>query len=286
MGTASSKVLVVSLSIGAFGSHVPDTSKRGAAYNDVAAVGLLSAGQTVRQGTVSWAYNWAIQEPGTLPHGVEYVPMLWGARSFEEDGWQASIRQSLSKGSRYILGFNEPDRPDQAALSPSMAADLYRQHITPFRDKATLISPAVTSSRADGEGVQWLDAFMQSCASCEITGMAVHWYGDSGEEFKSFIQDVMDRAQSYGLSEVWVTEFGLSDDEKGVKNEEAASRFIQDVIPWLDAQKCVTRYAYFMCAEGYLLSGGSPNGAGTAYTSATPTGGASTASPMSCSSTG
>ena len=240
-------------------SHVKGEapSKRGAAYNVAATVSPLSGA-----GTVSWAYNWGMSELGKLPAGVEFVPMLWGAQF---DGWQASIERALSDGSNYILGFNEPDMSTQACLSPPVAAGYYKTYITPFHGRAKLASPAVTSSTSTNMGLQWLDMFMKACSSCSISVIAVHWYGDSADNFKSYVNEAVAFAKSYDLSEVWITEFALNADINGVTG--SAERFIQDVTPWLDSQSLVTRYSYFMCAEGYLISGGTLNGAGQAYIS-------------------
>lgn len=236
------------------------SSKRGAAYNDISTVSALSS-----SGTVSWAYNWAGSLSGNLPNGVEFVPMLWGAKDF--GGWATAIQTILSSGSNYILGFNEPDMASQASMSPSDAATNYRKYITPHAGKAKLISPAVTSSTDNGQGLSWFDSFYEQCKDCKITGLAVHWYGNTAEEFKDFVQKAMKKASDKGLSELWITEFALNDDAQGTKNVNGAADFINNVIPWLDSQSGVTRYSYFMCAESYLLNGKKLNKAGQAYIS-------------------
>lgn len=243
------------------GMQKRSSSKRGAAYNDASTVGPLA---TTRK--VTWAYNWAASPFQLLPPGVEYVPMLWGAKDF--GGWASSIQTALSSGSRYILGFNEPDMSWQAAMSPTDAANSYMSYITPYAGQAKLISPAVSSTDAPGMGLSWLQSFMSQCSSCGISGLAVHWYGDSGDQFISFVQEAISTAESYGLSEVWVTEFALNSDVNGSGNPAATSAFMKQVLPWLDSQTMVSRYSYFMCAQNYLLSGNGTalNTAGMAYT--------------------
>ncbi|KAJ5102622.1 hypothetical protein N7532_003151 [Penicillium argentinense] len=236
------------------------TSKRGAAYNDISTVSALT-----NTGTVAWAYNWAMSLSGDLPSGIDFVPMLWGAKDF--GGWVAAIETALSSGSEYILGFNEPDMPSQACMSSSDAASYYQSYITPYAGQAKLISPAVTSSTTDGQGLSWFKSFMDQCTSCGITGLAVHWYGSTADEFKSFVQEAIDTASSYSLSEVWITEFALSADINGVVDEATTVAFLNDVIPYLDGQPSVTRYSYFMAAENYLLSGSALNSVGSAYCS-------------------
>ncbi|KAJ6113927.1 Glycoside hydrolase superfamily [Penicillium sp. IBT 18751x] len=237
------------------------SSKRGAAYNDISTVSLLSSA-----GTISWAYNWGFSSFGSLPSNVEYVPMLWGAQYFT--GWVAAIETALASGSDYILGFNEPDMASQADMTPAAAASYYNQYITPYSGQAKLISPSVTSSTASGAGLSWFTEFMGDCSSCGLTGLAVHWYGDTADEFQSFITQAITTAQEYSLTEVWITEFSLNADVNGISDPSATAAFLDTVQPWLDSQSMVTRYSYFYCADGYLLSDGTVNAAGEAYISA------------------
>lgn len=88
-------------------------------------------------------------ELNSLPCGIEFVPMLWGPPF---DNWQEMAEKSLAKGSTYILGFNEPDMSSQSNMIPSVAAANYRDYITPFKERAKLVSPAVTSSISPGTG--------------------------------------------------------------------------------------------------------------------------------------
>ncbi|KKK25899.1 hypothetical protein ARAM_003151 [Aspergillus rambellii] len=236
------------------------SSKRGAAYNDAALVSSLSA-----SGAVSWAYDWNMFNMGTLPSGVEYVPMLWGAKMFT--GWVAAIETALASGSAYILGFNEPDLASQAAMGSAEAASYYRQYITPYSGQAKLVSPAVTSSTGTDVGLDWMNNFLTDCADCGISAMAVHWYGETADQFKSFVTQALQLASQHGLEETWVTEFALSSDLSGSGATSASSEFLNEVLPWMDAQSGITRYAAFMCAEGYLLSGNQLSVSGQAYTS-------------------
>ncbi|OQD68604.1 hypothetical protein PENDEC_c033G05592 [Penicillium decumbens] len=236
------------------------SGKRGAAYNDPNSVSPLA-----NTGALSWAYNWDMHLSDSLPSGVEFIPMLWGSKDF--GGWVTAIETALSSGSNYIMGFNEPDNPGQANMSPSDAASFYNQYITPYSGQAKLISPAVTSSSNDGQGLSWFTEFMGGCSSCGITGLAVHWYGDTADDFQSFVQKAMNTAQQYGLSEIWITEFALNADVNGVGDPATTAEFLNSVLPWLDSQPMVSRYSYFMCAENYLLSGSALNAAGQAYTS-------------------
>lgn len=234
------------------------TSKRGAAYNDISTVSAMTS-----SGNVAWAYNWGMSLYGSMPTGVDFVPMLWGAKDF--GGWVAAIETALSSGSEYILGFNEPDTASQADMSASDAASYYQNYITPYSGQAKLITPAVTSSTTDGQGLSWMNSFLSACSSCQITGLAVHWYGNSIDEFQTFVQQAIDTASTYSLSEVWITEFALAADVNGIADEATTSSFVSEAIAYLDGEAAVTRYSYFMSADNYLLSNGALNSVGETY---------------------
>ncbi|KAL4867281.1 hypothetical protein BDV12DRAFT_171629 [Aspergillus spectabilis] len=235
-----------------------NSSKRGAAYNDATLVSSLSS--------VSWAYDWNMYTMGDLPTNVEFVPMLWGSKMFT--GWFAAIQTLLNSGSTYILGFNEPDMDSQAAMSSSSAARYYKEFITPLSGKAKLVSPAVTNGVGSDVGLDWMRNFLNSCTDCGVTALAVHWYGDSADDFKTFVGQATDLATEFNLEGgTWVTEFALNSDLSGTGGTSTSSDFLGEVLPWLDEQTGVTRYAYFMCADGYLLSGSELSLSGKAYSS-------------------
>lgn len=236
------------------------STKRGAAYNDASTVQSLA-----NSGSVSWAYDWNMYTMGDLPSDVEFVPMLWGSKMFT--GWFAAIQTLLNSGNSYILGFNEPDMESQAAMSSSDAANYYREYISPLSGQAKLVSPAVTNGVGADKGLDWMRNFLNSCTDCNVNALAVHWYGESADDFKTFVQQATDLADEFNLAETWVTEFALNSDMSGSGGSDQSTEFLSDVLPWLDQQEKVARYAYYMCAEGYLLSGSDLSISGKAYTS-------------------
>src|SRR5512142_1486129 len=65
--------------------------------------------------SVSWWYNWANKASGANV-GIEFVPMVWN---------QTTVSSALPSGSKYVLGFNEPNFFSQANLSASQAASYW-----------------------------------------------------------------------------------------------------------------------------------------------------------------
>jgi len=150
-------------------------------------------------------------------------------------------------------------------MSVSDAASTFKQFITPYAGRATLVSPGVTNSGDSNKGLSWMRQFLGSCSDCGIGVLAVHWYGNNAGEFTSFVQQAIDLANEQGLKEVWVTEFALTTDISAGGLTSASADFLREVRPWLDRQSMVTRYAYFWAQEGFLVQGGQPSPAGWAY---------------------
>ena len=145
-------------------------------------------------------------------------------------------KDALAPGTT-ILAFNEPDCASQSHLSVAKAVQGWKRYLEPFAASARLISPAVTNSHQDGQGLQWLSAFLAACDSCHISAIAVHWYGlvDKGlDDLHAFLETVHSAAQR----PIWLTEFGAV-------NSDAASRasFLDRAIPYLESMEFVERYA-------------------------------------------
>ncbi|EHA22145.1 hypothetical protein ASPNIDRAFT_125691, partial [Aspergillus niger ATCC 1015] len=243
-------------------SAAASSSKRGAAYNDASLVRTLA---NSKSGSMSWSYNWDMKKNGNMPSGVEFVPMLWGTDSV--DDWDSAVKTALKGGSKHILGFNEPDNASQANIGASKAATLYKKYITPYGDSAKLVSPAITSSTQSGEGISWFKSFMNDCKSCNISAMAVHWYGGSFAQLESYMKEAIEAASKYDIDEVWLTEFALDSDTNGITDESTAKTFLEKSIEWMDSHPKVGRYAYFYTANNYLLTSGSVNALGKVYVS-------------------
>lgn len=216
-------------------------SKRGVAYNTASLLSGFSGSQ------VSWAYNWGDTPSGLT--GFEYVPMLWGLGS-HLNGWTAAATAAIAAGSTAILTFNEPDLSSQSNLDYQTAAQGFMDNVQQFAGKALLGAPAVTNGGAP-MGLTYMENFLGACKTlgCTIDFVCIHWYnGGTADDFKTYVQNAYTQS---GNLPVWITEFQAPGDTA----EQIA--FLQEVIPWLDSQSFVQKYAYFMASDGILLSAGS-----------------------------
>lgn len=116
--------------------------------------------------------------------------------------------------------------------------------------------PPQWSSGGSYNSRTWTQYFMGNCTGCHFDYAAIHYYQDcfptsgaSGSDW--FIANVTNAHQTLNLP-IWITEFQCY----GTDAQQA--QFLQAVLPWLDAQSWVERYAYFGVFPGFLL-----NAAGT-----------------------
>lgn len=263
---------------GGDGSTAPSSgsnngNKRGLAYNDAS----LLKGFTGPGSKANWCYNWD-QTPGSIPSGLEFVPMLHDLRDDKLSSWVSNANAALSAGATHLQYINEPDMSADPSVggcdtAPQDAAAGFVTHMMPFKDKAKLGSPAVSNGITQPgtnkpAGIPYLNAFFTACSSCSFDFVPLHWYGTDPADFKKHIQDVRDAVKdvksvaknSAGEPTLWITEFGLNGG-----NPDTISTFLNDVMPWLDSQDYVERYAYQFVADNFLVTGTTPNKAGKTF---------------------
>ena len=84
---------------------------------------FTGANQALFDAGVSWYYTWSHDTAGiTTPTGVQFVPMIWGAA----DVSATALNQAKQAGST-LLGFNEPDNPNQSNMTVTQAISLWPQ---------------------------------------------------------------------------------------------------------------------------------------------------------------
>ncbi|KAF2402388.1 hypothetical protein EJ06DRAFT_462760, partial [Trichodelitschia bisporula] len=227
------------------------SGKRGIAYNDATVCSAFSG-----KSQVSWAFNWEAQPKGTIPSGFEYVPTLHDTTSVFTSVWDQDVKAALASGSKHLMGVNEPDYSGGANLSPEGAAAAHKTYLQKYGSQAKLGSPSVTNGGAP-MGLDYLGKFLMACSDCQIDFVQIHWYNDASlvDDFKNHIQ------QAYKLSNkpIWLTEFGATG------SDAAVDAFLREVLPWLDSQSYVERYAYFYAASGKLISGSGLSSYGSTY---------------------
>jgi hypothetical protein len=174
------------------------------------------------------------------PIDLEYVPLLHSNQEWCTQGWVDNVaRAQKTYKVSHVLSFNEPDQcgGGGSCMSLSDAISAHKQYIQPLAGSLKIGSPAVTNGGDEGKGLSFLSQFMAGCDGCQIDFVVVHWYSwDKPADFKSYMKGVHDTYKK----PVWITEFGVTEGD--------ADKFLADVLPWLDSQDWIERYAWHMAA--------------------------------------
>jgi hypothetical protein len=207
--------------------------------SDKKGVGLidLHAGDRIKALNVAWYYTWKLQ-PIEGVAAEKFVPMIWGGRHLEEQLSVLKARGTVP----VLLGFNEPDRVDQANMSVQKAILPWSQ-LVPLAGRLGSPAPAGVLS-------PWFDRFyrMTQEKGLKMDFMAVHVYGPPDP--KKFLAKVDAMYEKYHLP-IWITEFAVADwSAKGKPgsnrySEEEVLAFMKSVLPELEKRQFVERYAWF-----------------------------------------
>ena len=210
---------------------------------------------------IAWYYNWSINSESSL--NLEYVPIK------QKKNWPRLTQDWQRRGSVHLLGFNEPDKKDQANMTVDEAiAGWPRLLATGLR----LGSP----STSDG-GLKWLYQFMDRAdkEGLRVDYVAVHYYravpdpGDgkaAAAQFKRFLQTIHDRTKR----PLWVTEWnnGARWTKARAPNPQEQKRAVVAMMEMMEETEFVERYALFNWGEPSRLlmqKGGVITPAGEAY---------------------
>lgn len=221
------------------------SKKRGLAFNAASLTAPFTGGQ------VSWAYNWYNQAGSGFNSALKFIPLLFNNDPSLTDVWSSRASAAIAAGADALMSFNEPDAcfSGSSCMNVTAAAAAYKQYMQPFAGKALLGAPSVTNGDAP-YGLTWLQSFLGACTNCQIDFINLHWYSNKyagASYFESYINSARKIANG---KPIWITEFGLTDDY----TDADVIAFLKQVLPWLDQQKDIARYAYFMDSPGILIS--------------------------------
>jgi hypothetical protein len=186
-----------------------------------------------------WFYSWGNTPPKGVPSGIEFVPMIWSAKSVESV--QVAGEEIRQHGGKVLLGFNEPDHDDQSNMTVEQALKLWP---TLMDLGLRLGSPGC--AHPDRE---WMKAFMQGVKEQQlrVDFVTVHSYGglsaDALMQRLEAVHQLFDRP-------LWITEFAVGDWKAKTRAEnqyqpEQIVKFMEQLLPRLDGCDFVERYAWF-----------------------------------------
>jgi hypothetical protein len=191
---------------------------------------------------VGWFYDWNI--------GAKSSPDLEYVAIKQKRYWPGMDQDWKEKGINHLLGFNEPDRPDQAKMTVDEAIAGWPELLgTGLR----LGSPAVS----DG-GLGWLYEFIDKAdsAGLRVDYVAVHYYRavndpkdakGAASQFYGFIKGIHERTKR----PIWITEWnnGANWTKAPDPDAEQQKDAIEKMIKMLDETPFVERYAIYNWVE-------------------------------------
>jgi hypothetical protein len=138
----------------------------------------------------------------------------------------------------------------------------HKQHVQPIalahpgtRIGAPAVTNGVKSETGSPMGTEFLKPFIQACnqQNIKIDFVVAHWYdtwpsdpAGQAARFKQFKDHMTAIYEAGGRRKIWLTEFAVwSGDQKD---------FLGKVMPWLDEQPWIERYAFHYAKQGILVS--------------------------------
>lgn len=191
---------------------------------------------------LQWKYNWNIDQNST--RDLEYVPI-------RQQRWWPGLGQNWQTlGANQLLGYNEPDRPDQANIAVSDAIWSWPDLLgTGLRVGA----PAVS----DGGRDSWLYPFMQQAdaAGLRVDFVPVHYYwcfnpadpAGAANQMYNFLKATYDQVKR----PLWITEWNNGANWTGCGDPTSAQQqaAIAAMLNMLDTTPFVERYALYNWVE-------------------------------------
>lgn len=191
---------------------------------------------------IRWLYNWNLDR--TSPQNWEYVPIR------QNQYWPGLDQDWKYRGATHLLGYNEPDKSDQANMSISTAISSWPDLLgTGLR----LGSPATS----DGGRSSWLYPFVEQAdsAGLRVDFVAVHYYwcynpsdpNGAANQMYNFLKATYDQVKR----PIWITEWNNGANWTGCGDPTYAQQAaaIQAMMEKLDSTPWVERYAPFNWVE-------------------------------------
>ncbi|HEX9229634.1 MAG TPA: glycosyl hydrolase [Arthrobacter sp.] len=201
---------------------------------------------------VNWFYNWGPSYPKGRPT-QDFIPMIWGKESVRRKDLEEVQSELHVTGAAELLGFNEPDHPEQADMSVDTAVELW-----PALESSGLRlgSPAPVQALGD-----WLKEFMDRAASKDLRVDFITMHSYPSPDSESFLGNVQKLHDRYGKP-IWVTEYAVADWDATAKSPSRHSEkdilaFMAETAEGLREMPFVERFAWKTRAANDPIMGAS-----------------------------
>jgi hypothetical protein len=200
----------------------------------------------------TWWYSWSADQESRI--NQSYVPIK---QNQHWPGWSVINNKTVVN---HLLGFNEPDRPDQANMTVAQALAAWPEYM---RSGLRLGTPATASPNA------WLYEFVDSCKArnWRVDYVAVHAYWGNKSP-QNWYNDLRNLHRRTGLP-IWITEWNNGANwtteswptpNKSLSPANAAKQLndLKAILNVLDTASFIERYSIYnwvQDARAMILSG-------------------------------
>ncbi len=210
----------------------------------------------------TWQYNWNANSTSQMNY--EYVPIR---HNYWWPGWDLI---NTIENSTHVLGYNEPERSDQADMTVEQGLELWPRLM---ESGMRLGSPAPSDAAA---GREWLYEFIDRAdeLNYRVDYVSMHWYqgNQTPRQFYNRLRQVHERTGR----PIWIKEFNNGANWTAYPDPQESALWFEEVLQMLDTASFVERYAVFhwmadpfrMYIDGQLTAAGkvySNHKAGMAY---------------------
>jgi hypothetical protein len=156
----------------------------------------------------SWYYNWTTTAASNCAF-QPFVPMIAGKSEKTADAVTSALNKIAAAGYKTVLGFNEPNKTDQANLTVDQVVGMW-----PALTANAGIRVGSPATSADAAGQTWFTSFMSTATtmSFRVDFIALHWYGwnaGSCDNKASQLESYIKWAEAIpGNRPIWITEWG------------------------------------------------------------------------------
>jgi len=205
---------------------------------------------------VSWFYGWSrapSSQVGTsyVAAGVEWVPMVWG-KSDELSDTNLASRIHVGPGTKYLLGYNEPNFTAQSNLTPAQAAAAW-PYLEKRADQLGLktVAPAVNFC---GGGCNETDP---SCGSTSFSQRARRAASITSHFIRTHATRTGFSTRTCRKPSTSTTRMARRRDRSGHRARLRRRRsgrcwstaqvdsYMKTIVPWLESQPAIFRYSWF-----------------------------------------
>lgn len=188
---------------------------------------------------VSWFYTWDSTFPA-VPARTEFVPMIWGREAVRQSAVEKVVSELGVTNAKDLLGFNEPDHPNQAAMSVASAVKEWpRLESSGLR----LGSPAPANTLGN-----WFREFMDQVAAKDLRVDFITMHSYPSPDADAFLNGVQELYDQYSKP-IWITEYAVADWEATKRSpsrysEKQVMGFLRETAAGLREMPFVERYAW------------------------------------------